>query len=63
MNKKTHSRGDRHLGYSSRHTQVPVSATIESTKHRIENEKAKSNSYGVMPECVGCSSTTSILCR
>ena len=24
------SRGDRHLGYSSRHTQVPVPATIQS---------------------------------
>ena len=25
---KRHSRGDRHLGYSSRHTQVSVPATI-----------------------------------
>ena len=26
-----HSRGDRHLGYSSRHTQVPVPATTTGT--------------------------------
>ena len=29
----SHSRGDRHLGYSSRHTQVPVPATTQEKNY------------------------------
>ena len=31
------SRGDRHLGYSSRHTQVPVPATISPPPPMLRN--------------------------
>ena len=45
--KMNDSRGDRHLGYSSRHTQVSVPATKieEHSYFKIESDRSKS--YGL----------------